>query len=66
MKCPCEECISYVMCRIKFKITKDSIIKVSTIAKDCEILTDYLFRTSIRTTIGDKIRYARKVLGERI
>jgi len=43
MKCPCEECITYVMCRERVGELGDAIVKIAPLTKYCHTLLDYLF-----------------------
>ena len=65
MKCPCEECICYPICRIKSRDTKRSVVRLSVVSQDCEILFRYLYKSGV-DDFGDKLRHIRKVFGDRI
>lgn len=60
-KCPCEECICLAICLCK--VEKYGIVwMITSLAKHCEILNDYLF---IGADMHARLKHARKFYADR-
>jgi hypothetical protein len=49
MECPCEECITYVMCRERVITIPHDIVLLAPLTKYCDSLSDYLFEETKST-----------------
>ena len=47
MKCPCEQCITYVMCRERVDVVDNVVVRVAPVARYCDPLLDYLFEEGV-------------------
>ncbi len=60
-KCPCEQCISFAICKVQINDMNMPDVTQFSIARDCETLIEYIRGRS--DGIRERVDIARKTLG---
>jgi len=61
MKCPCEQCITFVICMIQVRNMKQPDVTQFSVEKPCQLLQDYIYDGRIGNEI--EIDTTRKIFG---
>ena len=62
MKCPCEECISFAICKIEVNSMETPDVTQHSMARQCETLMQYI-RIKDRRLYEPKVVITRKLFG---
>ena len=61
-RCPCEECISFAICKIEVNAMKNPDVTQHSMARECEVLMQYI-RIKNRKLNESAVIEARKLFG---